>query len=83
MAPDPEQFDTGYTLAEALALVAPLVGVAPKHIDGYLLVGINTKKSCGHIGGSENIPIWVVPTILRVLADQVERGPGQTKFNIN
>ena len=63
----------GYSADEAIAIIAPLCGVKPAHLDAYLIVGINTKRACGHIGGTDNLPAFIVPTILRMLADQMEK----------
>jgi hypothetical protein len=61
---------SGYTLPEALALLAPLVGIPVEDARDYVLVVI-TKDGAAAMGASERIPPPLAAEVLRSAADSI------------
>lgn len=65
----PEQ--AGYPLAEALALLAPVVGCPVDEAREYVLV-VFGQDNAAHVGASDKLHPEAIPPLLRYLADSME-----------
>lgn len=63
---------TGYTMAEARALVGPLVGWPMEDVHRFVIVTLDREGQAG-FGASPGIKPEEVPVLLRRMADGIER----------